>query len=57
MTDNNGTETPLTVEALLKILNKPRTMTVAGYDGTCERVIRFNELVEGLELLLQNRDN
>lgn len=44
-------ETPLTVEALLWALKQPGCMTVAGYNGSCERVIRFNELVAALESL------
>jgi hypothetical protein len=44
-------EPPLTVEALLRILKKPECMTVAGYMGSCERVIRFDVLVDELDKL------
>jgi hypothetical protein len=44
-------ETPLTVEALLWALTQRGCMTVAGYNGSCERVIRFDELVAALESL------
>jgi hypothetical protein len=44
-------ETPLTVEALLWALNQRGCMTVAGYNGSCERVIRFDDLVAALESL------
>lgn len=44
-------ETPLTVEALLRVLTQGGCMTVAGYNGTCERVIRYDKLVAALEAL------
>ena len=44
-------ETPLTVEALLRALNQHRCTTAAGYNGSCEIVIRFSGLVAALESL------
>lgn len=41
-------ETPLTVEGLMRALQKPGVMTIAGYNGTCEKVVRFDALVSAL---------
>jgi len=43
-------KTPITVEQLLEILDK--SMTVAGYQGTCERVIAYDQFVQELKKLL-----
>lgn len=43
------THTPLTVETLLKILSTQDVLTVAGYNGTCERVIRLDGLLAALQ--------
>lgn len=44
-------QTPLTVEGLLLCLNNGHCMTVAGFNGSCERVVRFDELVAALNHL------
>jgi hypothetical protein len=43
----------ITIEELLAILNSGQVMTVAGYNGSCERVIRFDGFVKELEKLQQ----
>jgi len=42
-------ETPLTIEKLLAILQRPGVRTVAGYNGTCESAIRLDKLLEHLK--------
>jgi hypothetical protein len=42
-------ETPLTIEKLLEILQRPGIRTVAGYNGSCELVIRLDSLLKHLQ--------
>jgi hypothetical protein len=43
----------LTVEDLLSALDAFDVMTVAGYNGTCERVVRHDALVGALKALIE----
>lgn len=42
----------ITIEELLEILKSARVSTIAGYNGSCERVIGFDGFVSELEKLL-----
>ena len=44
-------ETPLTVEKLLSILEKNCCIGIAGYNGSCERFIRYDALIKELKIL------
>lgn len=49
-------KTVLHVEDLLEILDW-NAMTVAGYSGSCERVVRYDAVVAGLKTLIEKANS
>jgi hypothetical protein len=45
-------KTPIYAEDLLAILSKSDAMDIAGYNGTCQRFIRYDAVVSGLQKLV-----
>lgn len=48
-------KTPIYIEDLITILHSHDALAVAGYSGTCERVVHHDRLREKLTLLLRDR--
>lgn len=47
-------KTPLYAEDLLQILNR-HAMGIAGFDGSCERFVKYDAVVKGLQELIASR--
>lgn len=45
----------ITIEELLEILESNKVRTIAGYNGSCERVIQHDELIKALKDLKKRK--
>lgn len=45
----------ITIEELLEILESNKVRTIAGYNGSCERVIAHDELIKALKDLKRKK--